>query len=218
MTDAVAGGVWTIMIPVKPLQDGKSRLGAPGAARAELALAIALDTIAAVAAAGGVGEVVVVTADDAVADAVGSLSCGVGVRIVREPRAAGIDAALALAAGAAGSRVPRASLPGDLAALRPEELASALRLAGEHDRAVVADADGTGTTLLTARTGVAWRSAYGPGSFARHVALGAHALVLPADSGLRRDLDTPAQLAAAASRVGPRTAAAVGLAGVAAPA
>ncbi|PZU47615.1 MAG: 2-phospho-L-lactate guanylyltransferase [Microbacterium sp.] len=213
------------MIPVKPLQDGKSRLGAPGAARAELALAIALDTIAAVAAAGGVGEVVVVTADDAVADAVGSLSCGVGVlacsvavRIVREPRAAGIDAALALAAGIVGSGVPRASLPGDLAALRPEELASALRLAGEHDRAVVADADGTGTTLLTARTGVAWRSAYGPGSFARHIALGAHALALPADSGLRRDLDTPAQLAAAAASVGPRTAAAVGLAGVAAPA
>ena len=46
--------------------------------------------------------------------------------------------------------------------------------------------------------GVPWRSAYGAGSLGRHVALGCVVLELPADSGLRRDVDTPDQLAALA--------------------
>ena len=68
--------------------------------------------------------------------------------------------------------MPRAALLGDLPALRPADLAAALEAAASVDRGVVADAEGTGSTLVTARAGVAWASAFGDGSFARHVALG----------------------------------------------
>jgi 2-phospho-L-lactate guanylyltransferase len=105
-------------------------------------------------------------------------------------------------------RMPRAALLGDLPALRPADLADALRAAASVDRAVVADAEGTGSTLVTAVAGVAWTSSFGDGSFARHVALGCAALEIADASTLRRDVDTAAQLdAARALGLGPRTAA-----------
>ncbi|MGO1236751.1 MAG: 2-phospho-L-lactate guanylyltransferase, partial [Microbacterium gubbeenense] len=55
--------LWSVVIPVKTTQSGKSRLELPGAERPQLALAIALDTIAAAASAETVGEVLVVTSD-----------------------------------------------------------------------------------------------------------------------------------------------------------
>jgi 2-phospho-L-lactate guanylyltransferase len=73
---------------------------------------------------------------------------------------------------------------------------------------VVPDAEGTGSTLVTARPGVAWAAAFGAGSFARHTALGCAPLPVPAASTLRRDVDTAEQLAdAAALGLGPRTTA-----------
>ncbi len=76
-------------------------------------------------------------------------------------------------------------------------------------RAFVADAEGTGTTLLVAAPGVTLDPRFGGGSAARHAASGAAAL----DGewpGLRRDVDTPADLAAAlALGVGPATRAAL---------
>ena len=73
---------------------------------------------------------------------------------------------------------------------------------------MVADAEGTGSTLVTAGAGVSWASAFGEGSFAAHVALGFAALPVPEDSSLRRDVDTAEQLAQAATLgLGRRTAA-----------
>lgn len=198
-----AAGRWTVIVPLKPAVAGKSRLGAdPSVARA-----MGLDTVAAAAAATGVGAVVVVTADPATAREAQALP---DVTIVTETDAAGLDAAVALGAAAAGADRPRAALLGDLPALRPEELDAALAAASGVDRAVVADRNGTGSTLVTARAGVPWASAFGPGSFARHRALGCIALALPPESGLRQDVDTAEDLAAAgALGVGPRTAAAL---------
>ncbi len=51
--------------------------------------------------------------------------------------------------------MPRAALLGDLPALRPEDLAAALGPRRPVERAVVADAEGTGSTLVTAGPGVA---------------------------------------------------------------
>ncbi|WP_314430384.1 2-phospho-L-lactate guanylyltransferase [Microbacterium lacticum] len=191
---------WTVMIPVKPPLVGKSRLGPATPERAALAAALALDTIGAVARARGVGRVMVVTADASFAQRLPR-----DVEVVAEPRPAGIDAALGRAAARAGDATPRAALPADLAALQPEELATALEDAAAWPRAVVPDAEGCGTTLLTAAAGVPWRSAYGPESFSRHVTLGCHALTIAEGSGLRCDLDTPAQLAAARGVLGART-------------
>jgi 2-phospho-L-lactate guanylyltransferase len=88
---------------------------------------------------------------------------------------------------------------GDLPALRPADLADALRRAAAFERTVVADAEGTGSTLVTARADVPWAAAFGDGSLARHLALGA--VSLDAAPSLRRDVDTPDQLAEA-SRLG----------------
>jgi 2-phospho-L-lactate/phosphoenolpyruvate guanylyltransferase len=88
--------------------------------------------------------------------------------------------------------------------LRPDELAAALAAAERAPRCFVADAHGTGTTLLTAmRTGL--RPAFGPGSAAAHRAGGA--VELTGDwPGLVRDVDTEADLRAALRLgIGPRT-------------
>lgn len=192
---------WVVMIPVRAAATAKSRLAPLGGARAQVARAVALDTITAVVQCPAVARVLVVT-DDATLPA----ALPAGVEVVADG-AEGIEEALRLAAALAGDDAHRAALPGDLPAVTGAELAAALERAHAVRRGVVADAEGTGTTLLTARAGVPWRSAYGAGSLGRHVALGCVVLELPADSGLRRDVDTPDQLAALADRLGPTTAA-----------
>jgi 2-phospho-L-lactate guanylyltransferase len=106
---------------------------------------------------------------------------------------------------AGGSAV--AALSSDLPSLRPDELAAALDAAGRTaPRCFVADAHGTGTTLLTA-VGTELRPRFGPGSAEAHRAGGAVALT-GAWPGLVRDVDTEDDLwAAVALGVGPCTAA-----------
>lgn len=194
---------WTVVIPVKPSVRGKSRLDVPGVDRVALARAIALDTIAAAVACEAVARVVVVTDDGGlVLQAVDIPS----LRFVSDQDVAGLDAAVALGAQTADG-MPRAALLGDVPALRPLDLAAALDAAAGVDRGVVADAEGTGSTLVTARGGVEWMSSFGDGSFARHVELGCVPLPIPDASTLRRDVDTADQLAAAERLgLGPRTA------------
>lgn len=199
-----AGGGWALIIPVKPTAVGKSRLQLDTVDRVTLARAIALDTIAAAAACEAVAQVFVVTDDGALV----SLAFDIpGLRFVPEGDARGIDAAVAAGADAAGERMPRAALLGDLPALRPDDLAAALRSARVVARAVVADAEGTGTTLVTAGAGMPLQTSFGDGSYARHRDLGCVPLEIDASSTLRRDVDTPDQLdQAVALGVGPRTA------------
>jgi 2-phospho-L-lactate guanylyltransferase len=198
---------WTVVIPVKPSARGKSRLDVPGVVRVELARAIALDTIEAAASCASVGQVVVVTDDGGLVMQAFDIP---GLRFVSDEKAEGLDAAIALGAETAEG-MPRAALLGDVPALRPEDLAAALDAAAAVDRGVVADAEGTGSTLVTARAGVTWASSFGEGSFARHVSLGCVPLSIPDASTLRRDVDTAGQLAAAEQLgLGRRTAALLG--------
>ncbi|MFB7894362.1 2-phospho-L-lactate guanylyltransferase [Microbacterium sp. NPDC056044] len=199
--------LWVVVVPVKPSARAKSRLDVDGVRRADLARAIALDTLAAATACELVAQVVVVTDDAALAREAAMIP---SLRFVPEGDARGLDAAVA--AGVASidpsGRMPRAALLGDLPALQPADLADALRAAASLPRAVVPDAEGTGSTLVTAGIGVEWASSFGDGSFARHVALGCQALQIPDASTLRRDVDTAAQLDAARTLgLGPRTAA-----------
>jgi 2-phospho-L-lactate guanylyltransferase len=111
--------------------------------------------------------------------------------------APGLNEGVAEAAGIAAQRWPTdgiAALVGDLPALRSQELTAALADAANHPRAFVADSAGTGTTLLTARPGVALRPAFGPGSAARHAQL---AVAVSAGPGLRADVDTAEDLSRA---------------------
>jgi 2-phospho-L-lactate guanylyltransferase len=198
--------VWSVVVPVKPRAVAKSRLrGAlPGVPHERLVLAVVRDTVAAVAAAPGVGEVIVVTDEPAVARAAAEL----GARTVPDRPGAGLNPAVAHGAAAANGN-PVAALAGDLPALRPAELSAALDGAGKGQgtRAFVADAAGTGTTLLAAPAGVPLDPRFGPGSAAAHRASGATPLT--GDwPGLRRDVDTGADLAvAAALGLGPATSA-----------
>jgi 2-phospho-L-lactate/phosphoenolpyruvate guanylyltransferase len=202
---------WSLVIPVKVLALAKSRLtGLAGPRRAELALAMAADTVAAAVACDVVDSVIVVT-DDAAAAA--DLS-GLGAVVVPDEPGDGLNPALAFGAARADERWPgrgRAGLAADLPALGPAELGRALAAAAGTPEAFVADAAGTGTTLYTAGPGAAFSPRFGPGSRAAHLSAGAAELLLPGLDGLRRDVDTVADLRDAARiGLGPRTAAAMG--------
>lgn len=197
---------WTVVIPAKALPAAKSRLAAASAdpaAHARLVEAIRADTAAAARDADGVARVLVV------ADTAGPSGSPASAEVVVQRRP-GLNPALAEAAALAAGRWPAdgvAALVGDLPALRPAELAAALAGAAGHPRTHVADAAGTGTTLLTARPGVELAPAFGAGSAARHAA---DSVRLDAGAGLRHDVDTPDDLrAAVALGVGPATASVV---------
>lgn len=200
---------WVVVVPVKQLAEAKSRLAALGAdRRAALALAMALDTVAAAAACSTVRAVLAVTNDAQVRAAIEAFD---NPRVCWAPDRpeSGLDEALEDGAAAARERWPGcwvASLSSDLPALTAAELTTVLAAAAEHPRALVADAAGTGTVLLTARAGQLG-AAFGTGSRERHVATGAIDVTDRAGRGLRLDVDTPADLAAAQrAGVGPATA------------
>jgi 2-phospho-L-lactate/phosphoenolpyruvate guanylyltransferase len=199
---------WSLVIPVKVLAEGKSRLaGLAGPSRPALALAVAADTVGAVVACADVGHVTVVTDDPVAAAEFEQL----GAQVTGDEPAAGLNPALVHGARLVTQRSPQAgtaALSGDLPALKPGELGRALRAAARWPEAFVPDASGTGTTLYATRPGVPFSPRFGPGSRQRHREAGAHELARRDIPGLRRDVDTPADLReAAALGLGPRTTA-----------
>ncbi|QSB17432.1 2-phospho-L-lactate guanylyltransferase [Natronosporangium hydrolyticum] len=207
------GPGWAAVIPVKRLAQAKSRLrGATGPVPHEhLVLALAQDTVRAARACPLVAEVLVVTDDPVAAGALTEL----GARVVPDLPDAGLNPAISYAASQVSRDRPVAALTADLPALRPTELAAALRATGElaGGRGFVPDAAGTGTTLLAwspdRRAGLEPAAGldprFGPGSAARHTASGAHRLTGGWPS-LRRDVDTAHDLAEAARLgLGPAT-------------
>ena len=202
MTSAV-----DLVVPVKPLMKAKSRLrgaadggiGEPRA-HARLAMALARDTIEAVRSAAAVRRLLVVSSDPVVAAELGVF----GVDVLPDGPVPGLNPAYERGAAALRDRdpaAPVAALQADLPALRPAELddaigaALALFAAGAR-RAFVADAEGTGTTLLLARGDTALQPLFGAGSALAHAGSGA----CPLDGdwpGLRRDVDTADDLRAA---------------------
>ncbi|MFI1969007.1 2-phospho-L-lactate guanylyltransferase [Streptomyces cinnamoneus] len=202
--------VWTLVVPLKPLAVAKSRLraGAGGLPGPALALAFALDTVAAALACGSVRDVAVVT-DDRPA---GRELAALGARILPEPPGGGgLNAALAHGARTVRAGRPRsavATLNADLPALRPGELGRVLEYAAEFPRAFLADAAGIGTTLLAATAGKELGPAFEGRSRARHRASGAREIDVRDVDSVRRDVDTETDFRAALKLgVGPRTAA-----------
>jgi 2-phospho-L-lactate guanylyltransferase len=192
---------WCLVIPVKRLEIAKSRLdGDLGAHRADFALAFALDTAAAALRTRGVAEVIVVTDDARVGQAVR----GLGAHVVPDRPAAGLNPALSWGARVAEQRRPGApvgALSGDLPALRPAELSAVLGFAGEPEAegrpTVVADAAGRGTTLYLAGPGTPFAPAFGAASLAAHLQAGAREFAGEPIPSVRQDVDTIADLRAA---------------------
>jgi 2-phospho-L-lactate guanylyltransferase len=186
---------WTAVIPVKRLDAAKTRLrgAVPDARHRDLALAMVCDTVTAVLACAEVVDLIVVTDDPVATRAVAAL----GAHPVPDRPGAGLNAAMLFGADTvAGLGAHRAVLAGDLPALRPEQLGSALKLAQlkpAQRRSFVPDAEGPGTVLLAAPPGVPLDPHFGVGSAAAHAASGA--VPLTGDwPGLRQDVDTPADL------------------------
>ena len=226
---------WSIVIPVKRLSLAKTRLSAaltggtrddpliasplsadqPIAAdrlpaNGRIALAMASDTVCAALASATVSVVVVVTDDRLAADTLSAL----GARVVPDAPDDGLNAALRYGAAMVAAQRPDsgvAALSADLAALREGELTDALDQAARHARAFVTDVEGTGTTLLTALPGHDLDPRFGIKSAQAHHRSGAFRLGGGWPS-LRRDLDTPADLAVASRMgLGPATAAQLAL-------
>ncbi len=201
---------WTLVVPLKPLAQAKSRLAdtADDGLRPGLALAFAQDTVAAALACPAVRDVAVVT-DDARA---GRELAVLGAAIIPDEPGGGLNAALAHGAQVVRSARPAspvAALNADLPALRPPELARVLDAATEFPRAFLPDAAAIGTTLLAAAPGRELLPAFGTDSRARHRASGAVELCLAAVDSVRQDVDTGDDLRSAlALGVGPHTAAA----------
>ncbi|GAA5159279.1 2-phospho-L-lactate guanylyltransferase [Pseudonocardia eucalypti] len=211
-----------LLVPVKSLARAKTRLrgaadngvGDPGA-HARLAMAMVRDTLAVARSAPGVRRVFVVTSDPEVT---GALAADVPTLPDHPQR--GLNEALRHAAellrAEPGPRAPLGALQADLPALRAEELAEAVATslsafrAGLAERAFCPDAGGTGTTLLLCTADTELDPEFGPDSAAAHQRGGALRLT-GRWPGLRRDVDTPEDLrAAAALGLGENTRATLG--------
>lgn len=204
-------GPWAVIIPVKELSIAKSRLVPPiGIDRAELAMAMARDVITAAVTCDAVGRVMVVTNDPRAASAALEL----GAVVVEDLPDSGLNPALEHAAGMLrhDGWDAVAAVSSDLPAMRSDELAFALGCVAPASRGVVADADGRGTVLLAARE-VGLSPCFGSRSFELHVGNGAWDLSprMAEPSGLRQDVDTAEDLAAA-RRIGLGTNTSVALA------
>lgn len=215
--------MWSLVIPVKRLSAAKSRLAPlPTSRRAELALAFVQDCVTAALAAPEVARVVVVTAD---ADA-GERLARAGARIAWEPSSAAGEVAAdgtqtrlnaAISFGARQSRLDRpdlrvGALTGDLPSLRHRDLSAVLNLAAAiNGRSFVADAVGSGTTLLLGPDRGPLDPRFGSDSRGRHARSGA-AELFGAGRTVRQDVDTLADLEAALRLgVGAHTAHEIGL-------
>jgi 2-phospho-L-lactate guanylyltransferase len=186
----------------------KSRLAGLGDdVRRALARAFAADTVEAVLGCERVGAVLVVTDDHVLAGELASI----GAHVIPDGASDDLNATLVQAAAELLRRHPGlrvAAVCADLPALRGGDLSAVLDAAPEDSLGFLADADGVGTTVVTAPDLATFRPAFGPGSRADHLELGAQEIELDLAS-VRRDVDTPDDLRAAlALGVGPSTAAA----------
>jgi 2-phospho-L-lactate guanylyltransferase len=211
-----------VLVPVKPLALAKTRLlgAADGGAgspepHAQLALALARDTIAAAAGAVTVRRVVAICSDETVRSALAED----GVEVIMDEPDDGLNPALRHGAAllrAASPVAAVAALQADLPALRPQELDSAVRCGlATGVRTFCTDRSGSGTTLLIAPAQLHLDPRFGTESAAAHRATGAQELA-GRWPGLRCDVDTVADLdvargigvgrftRAALARAGPR--------------
>lgn len=205
MSFPIAGPHFGIVVPIKPPARAKSRLAALGdVTRQQLVTAFAHDTVAAARNSPAVDAVLVVTDDVPLAASLRDL----GVRVIPDGVEGDLNETLRLGAAEVlrehpGVRI--AALFADLPCLRSADLTDALASAAAHERCFVADAESVGSTLVAAHALAVFTPAFGPGSCAAHRELGLVQLDGVSDR-LRRDVDTPADLAAAvALGVGPRT-------------
>ena len=170
---------WQLVVPVKSRYSAKSRLVPPdGVSRSDLALAFARDTLTAIADVISADHLIVVTSDDQIS---ALLRVG-GAHVVDDP-GRGLNPAVVAGIGLARERdsdAPVGILLGDLPALTPADLRTALAACAASEAAVVPDRSGLGTVLLTHQEASRLQPRFGHGSALRH-----------GQTARRLDLDLP---------------------------
>ncbi|OBJ11211.1 2-phospho-L-lactate guanylyltransferase [Mycobacterium sp. 1165196.3] len=192
-----AGDV-ALIIAVKRLAAAKTRLAPVFSARTResVVLAMLADTLTAAGRVRALGSITVITPDDAAAAAAAELGADVLVDPTPEGHPDPLNNAIATAERAVGGSFANVvALQGDLPALQTQELNEAIAAARQHRRSFVADRLATGTAALFA-FGSPLDPRFGADSSARHRSSGAIELT-GAWPGLRCDVDTPSDLAAA---------------------
>ena len=187
-----------LIIAVKRLSAAKTRLAPVFSARTResVVLAMLMDTLTAAGRVRALGSITVITPDDVAAAAASELGANVIAAPTPEGHPDPLNNAIATAEQAlAGSFANVVALQGDLPALQTQELAEAIAAARHYQRSFVADRLATGTAALFA-FGTTLDPQFGSNSSARHRSSGAIELT-GAWPGLRCDVDTPADLAAA---------------------
>jgi 2-phospho-L-lactate guanylyltransferase len=183
---------YALVVPVKTLSRAKSRLrGFTDVVRRDLVRAFAMDALTAALASPMVASVHVVTDEPDLAASVRLL----GATVLPDAGAGDLNralrAAVASLAGPPAASRPVAAMLGDLPCLVPDDLSVAL--GSVTGSGFVADAAGTGTTLLAVVDPTTFEPRFGPGSRAAHRAAGFCEVALGVPT-LRLDVDTAEDL------------------------
>lgn len=186
---------WSAIVPIRSLQEGKSRL-AGFADQAAVTEAFARDVLAACASCPHIESTIVVSADPAVLELAGD----VGARPHHQKPPAGINEAIAQVRADLPATTAVVAILGDTPCLTGEVLTAVLTAAQTREVSFVSDTAGTGTTIWCSRTSDAVPH-FGAHSRAHHRAAGADELggLDGLDAGAvwnraRRDVDTEIDL------------------------
>ena len=166
---------WSVVLPVKSIDQGKSRLLAQESTRRLLIAAFLADVLAALDSAHQVGEVIVVGNDPVLLD----LAVTAGARAITEGESRGLNQAAAIGISAASQAAPVAVMVADLPCLTGSAIDHVLHQASALPNSFVCDAAGTGTTMLMAQDPRTCRPQFGHRSRARHAASGNVELAAP---------------------------------------
>lgn len=181
---------WSAVVPVRPWWLAPDRLGRTPEQRADLARAIALDTLETVSQVESIGHVVVVTAEPEAAAA--ARRHGMTVMADRPLREVDpLNAAVGFGVRWIGGRRPGRPvvvLPGDLPCATAESVEDALGRLAPHPAAFVADASGRGATLVSTQVPGDFRGRFGP-SAALAFSRSGYRAVAGADARVRHDVD-----------------------------
>ena len=182
------------IVPVKAFDRAKSRLTRLGPSeRAALAAEMARTTLRALAGAQRIGRIVVVSSDPRAAQIAGEY----GAQVIGDG-GGGLNVALAAGLASLGERgTPALLIPSDFLALSSADIDRLLaewEAGPEGAIGLVACRHGEGTNAVILPEGADFAPAFGPGSFARHLAkAGGRALVLQSPA-LSFDIDSDEDL------------------------
>jgi 2-phospho-L-lactate guanylyltransferase len=194
-----------ILLPVKDLSRAKQRLAAlfDQTIRTELAQAMLLDVLSAIAAWKACPPTALVTSDPFAIQQANSF----GFEVIRDERKVSETDAIEMATRVVVTRCIDATLviPGDVPLLQSAELRLIFDTAPEHGTLLVPAGDGRGTNGVLRRPGDLFPLRFGNDSFQPHLATaratGMPCVVLPV-AGLALDIDTPEDLQQLASLPG----------------